>query len=117
MHHGAKLRRAANDLDLAVPDERKAFAKLLRLPHIVGGDQDGDAVMPVYVTDQVPDLFRNVRVETDSGFIQKQQLRIVEERLREGKLLLRAGRKGVVALAREIVQLEQRHGAVHRLLA
>src|SRR5574338_745245 len=49
-----RVRRALRE-DAAALDERDAIAELLRLPHVVGGEDDGGAVPPAQLRDLLPD--------------------------------------------------------------
>jgi hypothetical protein len=68
--------RAQRD-DAAFIHNRDAVAKLFGLLDVVGGQQDGALVAP-QLFDQLANLEARLGVETRCGFIQKEQLRIVD---------------------------------------
>src|SRR4051794_33589577 len=84
-------RRAQRD-DAAFIDDGHAIAELLRLLNVVGGQQDG-ALLAAEVLDKFVDFEAGLGIETCRWLIQKQHLRIVEERQRESESLLLAARE------------------------
>src|SRR5262245_58007643 len=88
------LRRPDRD-DAALVDDSNAVTQLFRFFDVVRSNQDG-ARLPPQVGDQLVDLEARLRVETGGRLVEEQQLRIVEQRQRQGQaLLLAAGQRAV----------------------
>src|SRR4029078_8764784 len=76
--------------------EGDAIAELLRLPHVVGGEDDGGAVLPAQLRDLGPDADGHGGIEAKSRVVEEEHLGPVEEGLGEGQPLLEPGRQLVV---------------------
>ena len=81
----------------------------------MGGQHDGALLAP-QVHDQVADFQARLRIEACRRLVQKQRLRIVEQRQRQRQpLFLPAGERGILRLAfLPKLQALQKPGAVHR---
>src|SRR6266542_5375038 len=68
--------------DGAVVDDGDAVA-VLRLVHVVGGEEHGDRLTPPQLVQVGPDLAAGLRVEPDGGLVQEQQPWGVEQAARD----------------------------------
>lgn len=55
-----------------------SIAELLRLFNVMSRDQDG-ALLVAQLIQQLPNLEPHLRIEARSGFIEKQELRVVDQ--------------------------------------
>src|SRR5689334_11268882 len=78
-----ELVRRADVEDPAGFDEGDVVAELLGLPHVVRREHDRHPALATQRRDVRPHAHRDVGIETERGLVQKQQLRVVDERLRE----------------------------------
>jgi hypothetical protein len=83
--------RAVGD-DPSVQDEGKPIA-LLRLVHVVRGDEDRHPAVGRELVDQVPEEPPPLRVHAPGRLVEKEQLGLVQERRRERDALALAGRQ------------------------
>ena len=73
-----RLRRIAGQ-HLAGVHQRDAIAAF-GLIHKVGGDEDGDTILPRQVDHQLPEHIARHRVNAGGGFIEDQHLRAMDYR-------------------------------------
>jgi hypothetical protein len=84
--------------DAAVIDDGDLVAQALRLFHVVGGQQDGLAAC-AHGLDQRPEVASGLGVEAGGGFVEKDQVRVVDQRDgQQQALALAAGELARVAL-------------------
>src|ERR671931_171965 len=89
-HAGQGRRRPVEDDSLA--DEHQPFDDLLDRAELVRDVEDGDTELAVEVCEQLRERFLRLHVDTGGGFVQREQLRAGDDRLRdESTLLLAAG--------------------------
>ena len=74
-----ELARAALHHDLALVHDDQAIAQLLRLVHVVGGQDDGHP-LPFQLADALPDEVTGLWVQTSGRFVQYQDARFVDQR-------------------------------------
>ena len=82
--------------DAPALDEGDAVAELLGFPHVVGGQDDGGVPLPPQLGDLGPDADGHVGIEAERRLVEKEHLRIVQQRLGEGQALLEPGGELVV---------------------
>ncbi len=73
-------------------DDGHAVAEAFGLVHVVGGQQDGAALLPER-PDDVPQLTARLRVEARRRLVEEQHLGIADERARDGEALLLSARE------------------------
>src|SRR5436309_15034791 len=82
--------------DAPVLDEGDLVAELLRLAHVVRGQDDGRPPLATEGGDLGTEADRDVRVEAERGLVEEQHLRIIEQRLGHRQTLLEPGGQRVV---------------------
>ena len=88
---GDQLLRSAQRDDAAVIHDGDAVAQALGLIHVVRGENDGAARL-LELVDQVPQMAARLGIEAGGRLVEKQQLRIADQRAGHGQpLLLPAG--------------------------
>ncbi len=70
-------------------DDGQPIAQPLGLLHEMGGEQDGLAPAQ-QLLEAVPDQMSRLRIEPGGGFIQEQQLRVIDQRAGQRKPTLHA---------------------------
>src|SRR5215813_4850363 len=101
--------------DLPALDEGDAVAELVRLPHVVGGEDDGGAALATQGGDLGAQADGHVGVEAESGLVEKEHLRLVDEGLGEGQALLQPRGERIVfrlAMRSELALVDE---ALHAL--
>ena len=71
--------RAAHDADAAVVDDGHAMGQFVGLFQVVGGEEDGEAVIAVEVLDQAPQALAAADVQSQGGLVQEEDARAVDE--------------------------------------
>src|SRR5258708_2397953 len=87
-----QLPRTAQRDDLAVIDDRDAIAKNLRFVHVVRR-QDGGLSRRLELFDEIPELSPRLRVESRRRLVEKQPLRVNDDRPGEREPLLLSARE------------------------
>ncbi len=104
-----EARRRVDGDDLASRDDRDGVGQELGFLHVVGREKDRlPAVLEAL--EHIPDLPSRVRVEPGRGFVEKDDLGIVDERGGDPEALLEAAGEGVeagVGLAAQIGEVHQ----------
>ena len=67
-------------------DNRQAIAKALGLIHVMGGQQNGSALLLKSAND-VPELASALRIKTGCRLVQKKNLGVADERRSDGQAL------------------------------
>ncbi len=62
----------------------RPVAKLLRLVHVVGGDDEGGTLL-LQPVEAVPHQVASLRIETGGGLVEDHQLRLVDQRAGDGE--------------------------------
>ena len=104
-----QLRRRAQRRDASVHHDRDAVA-VLRLVHVVRRDEHRRPARRRRV-DQLPELPARDRVDAAGRLVEEHDLRLVQQRDREGELLLPAERQAAARdrrRSREVERVEQR---------
>src|SRR4051812_41602760 len=92
-------RRCAEGDDLSVIDDRHSIAEYFGFVHVVGG-QHCRATRRLELVDQVPQLPPRLGIQSRRRFIEKEQVRIADDRAGEGQaLLLAAGQLADASVA------------------
>ena len=78
--------------------------------HVVGGQENRPAVL-LEVLDQIPELPSCLRIEAGRRLVEKQQLRIADERARERQPLLLSARQRSDASRPLLLELHERDHA------
>ena len=105
-------RRPERD-DLAVVHDGHALAEPLRFVHVVRRQQNRPA-RALELFDQVPELAARLRIEPRRRLVEKQQLRVADERAREREPLLLPARKRADARAPLLLELHERDHVLGR---
>src|SRR5512139_89193 len=111
-----ELLRPAAGPDTALLDKGHLIAERLRLPHVVGGHQDGRPPLPVKPDDELADAAGHIRVQADGGLVEKKELRVVDKGFGEGELLLGAGGELIEPGSCPLAEVEEVEEAVHLCL-
>src|SRR3989441_627967 len=82
--------------DAPVLDEGDLVAELLRLAHVVRGQDDGRPPLATEGSDLSPQADGDVRVEAQGRLVEEEDLGVIEQRLGEGEPLLETGGERVV---------------------
>src|SRR5207248_6144211 len=77
--------------DPAVVDDRNAIAELIRLLHVVRGEQHG-AALRLELADAIAEIARRLRIEPDGRLVEHDERRIRKKRSSEREALAHAGR-------------------------
>ncbi len=89
LHVGLQSAGRIQGDDAAVVDDRDAVAQRIGFEHVMGGQQDG-LLFRLQVQDHLAELARPDRVQAEGGFIQEQDVRVVQQRARHVQALLHA---------------------------
>ena len=76
----------------------------------MGGDEDRHSPSLMNREDLLPNSNGDIRIEAHCGFIQKENLRVVNQRFRERESLLRPGRelvKGDISMLCQVENVDQ----------
>src|SRR6266702_2187556 len=92
--------------DGAVVDDGDAVA-VLRLVHVVGGEEHGDRLTPPQLVQVGPDLAAGLRVEPDGGLVQEQHPWGVEQAARDLQAALHPAREGAHLAAAPLTEPDQ----------
>ena len=101
---------------LAVVHDRHAVAEPLGLVHVVRRQQDRPAGA-LELVDEIPELPARLRIEAGRRLVEKQQVRIADERAREREPLLLSARERADARVALLLELHQRDHLVRRRAA
>src|ERR671925_1034775 len=101
-----QLTRRAEGDDATVVDDRDAIAQALRFLHIVRRQHNRSPTLP-QVANELPKLAARLRIEAGRRLVEKQQLRVADQRASERKSLLLSTREGSHASARLLIQLHE----------
>src|SRR5437868_4207763 len=77
--------------DPAVVDDRDAIAELIRLLHVVRGEQYG-AALRLELADAIAQVPRRLRIQSHGRLVENDERRIWEERPSQGETLAHSGR-------------------------
>ena len=105
--------RALRD-DAAVVDDADAVGDAVGLVHVMGGQEDGDALGFVELFDVSPELVAALRIEAERGLVEEEDLRRVQEAAGDFETPLHAAGELldlIVAALPEFEELEQFFGA------
>jgi len=100
----------------AVDDERDAVAQLIGRGHVVRGEKDSCTAVPL-CPNEVPDALRVHRVESARRFVEKNQIRVVQQTAGDTQTALHSLRvlaNTPVAVALEANGFEHRSGSARR---
>ena len=106
-------RRALGD-DAASVHDHQPVAELLRLVHVVGGEDEGHT-LPLERVEAIPQQVASLRVEAGGGLVEQQQLGLVDEGARHDEPPLHAARQRVDAVVATVAQLHERQQLVGAL--
>ncbi len=116
---GDEVARGAFRGDLAVVHDDQAVAQLLRLVHVVRGEDERDAAL-LEVEQAVPDDVPCLRVEPGGGLVEYQDVRVVDEAPGDREAALHAAGQRlylVIGPLGELHEVEQLGGALVDQLA
>ena len=88
---GLEFGDAAGGQEAAAFEKGHLAAQHFRLPEVMGGEENGEARVPVEAKDFLAGMASHVGVEAGGGFIQEQQFRAIDQGLGQGQALFESG--------------------------
>ncbi len=100
--------------DLGLVHHHQAIAELLRLVHVMGRDDERRATL-LEPIEAVPEQVARLRVEPRGGLVEDHQVRLVDERARDGEAALHAAGERLYLVLGALVQLHELEQLVRSL--
>src|SRR6266571_2646051 len=89
--------------DVAAVHDRDPVAQLLRFLHVVGGYDQGNALV-LHLAQQIPQVEAGLRIETRGRFVEEDHARPMDEGRCQGEALFLPARQAVVVSGRFLIE-------------